>query len=117
MTNQDQQPAPSSLGALLSLVQTVIAIVPRWLVVAAGVIFLTWLGYDLYISSQLKLFDLQAKQAETRAKTAEPVTIPELSIKDYCRDAAILNSARNFLDPPPSANLKKKCESVGIKLD
>jgi hypothetical protein len=52
MSNQEQQPAPSGLGQVLPIVQAVIAIVPRWLVAAAGVIFLTWLGFDLYNNAQ-----------------------------------------------------------------
>jgi hypothetical protein len=74
VSNQERAPAPqaSGLGAVLSIVQAVVALVPRWLVVGAGVIFLAWLGFDLYINTQLKLLDLQAKQAETRAKTITP---------------------------------------------
>jgi hypothetical protein len=71
MTNEGPQPAPSGLGAILSIVQAVVAIVPRWLVVAAGVIFLTWLAFDLYLNTRAKLAQTEQTEAASLRKKVE----------------------------------------------
>jgi hypothetical protein len=67
MSNQDQQPPVpvSGLAAVLAIVQAVVAVVPRWLVVAAGVVFVSWLGFDLYLNAQMKLTELEKTQGVT----------------------------------------------------
>ena len=57
-------PSPSAgWSGLFSLVGSVVAIVPRWLVVAAGVVFVAWLGLEIYINAQSLLADLQIKRS------------------------------------------------------
>jgi hypothetical protein len=74
MSNQEQRPAPSGLGAVVSIVQAVVALVPRWLVVAAGVIFLTWLGFDMYLNARQKL--AETRRIEAQSTTATTLTQP-----------------------------------------
>jgi hypothetical protein len=69
MTNQEQQPAPSGLGAVLSIVQAVVALVPRWLIVACGAVFLAWLGFDLYLNARQKIAKTEEIEAVSRAKS------------------------------------------------
>ena len=62
--------APASIagwGGLFSLVGSVVALVPRWLVVAAGVIFIGWLGFDLYVNVRVKMAEVERIEAESRA--------------------------------------------------
>lgn len=55
-------------GGLISLIGSVVAIVPRWLVVAAGVVFVAWLGFELYLNAWQKL--AQTEQVDAEAKRA-----------------------------------------------
>jgi peroxiredoxin family protein len=71
MTTRDQLPAPSGLGAVLSIVQAVVALVPRWLVVATGVIFLTWLGLELFQKSQQVVLQTETMAAQKAKAEAE----------------------------------------------
>jgi hypothetical protein len=77
MTNQPPVPV-SGLAAVLAIVQAVVAVVPRWLVVAAGVVFVAWLGFDLYLNAQMKLLDLEAKRGETAASSAKFIAPPDI---------------------------------------
>ena len=73
MTNQDQQPpaTASGLGQVLAIVQAVTSLVPRWLVVAAGVILLTWLGLDLYLNLRIKMAEVTEVETQTFNPDAE----------------------------------------------
>ncbi len=52
---QSQAAPAAGWGGLFSLIGSVVALVPRWLVVAAGVVFVAWLGFDLYMNAQQKI--------------------------------------------------------------
>jgi len=65
---QGQASSPvTGWGGLFSLVGSVVALVPRWLVVAAGVIFIAWLGFDLYANVRVKMAEVERIEAQSRA--------------------------------------------------
>jgi hypothetical protein len=81
MSNQDQQPAPQGgLGGLLSfvlsIVQAVTGLVPRWLVVAAGVVFLAWVGLDIYLNARERLARTETIELDNAAKH---VSLPSMN--------------------------------------
>jgi hypothetical protein len=65
MTNQNRPPVPvSGLAAVLAIVQAVVAVVPRWLVVAAGVVFVSWLGFELSQKAQQATLQTETMRAQ-----------------------------------------------------
>jgi hypothetical protein len=72
MTNQNQPPVPvSGLAAVLAIVQAVVAVVPRWLVIAAGVVCLSWLGFELYLNARVKLAEVEKIEIDSAIARAE----------------------------------------------
>jgi hypothetical protein len=106
MTNQNQPPVPvSGLAAVLAIVQAVVAVVPRWLVVAAGVVFVAWLGFDLYLNARQKLAQTEAVEVETQVKIARQATesqkgvLPmDLGNRSASPDAPQINSITDAYD-------------------
>jgi hypothetical protein len=63
----EASPVPvSGWGGLFSLVGSVVGLVPRWLVVAAGVVFVAWLGLDLYMKIGITTAEKEMKDAQAR---------------------------------------------------
>ena len=64
------QPAPAAgfMGAL-SLVGHVVGLVPRPLLVAAGLVFVAWLGFEVYLNARKKMAETEGVETETLVKT------------------------------------------------
>ena len=71
-------PAAGFMGAL-SPVLSVASLVPRWLVVAAGVVVVAWAGFEIYINAQTKVLQLDQTNAQTKKTVAEAKYAEELA--------------------------------------
>ena len=81
-----QPAAPTSgLGQVFGIVQAVASIVPRWLLVAAGVIFLAWLGFDLYTNVILRMADVETRTTSPNLTSRDRERVREL-VKKQCMD-------------------------------
>jgi hypothetical protein len=99
-----QAPAPAAgWGGLFSLVGSVVALVPRWLVVAAGVVFVAWLGFDLYANVQMKMAEVERVQAESRAVAGSAADV-ELGTAEANRQAttSTMGGPKASAAPTPS---------------
>ena len=62
-------PAPGAGFGGVSGVAALASLVPRWLVVAGGVVFLAWAGLEIYINAQMQLLLLEKQRVDTAANT------------------------------------------------
>jgi hypothetical protein len=61
----------SGWAGLFSLVGSVINLVPRWLVVAAGIVFIGWLGTEVYFNAQILIANKNKATADAFRATSE----------------------------------------------
>jgi hypothetical protein len=87
-------------GSLLSLIGGVVSIVPRRLFVAAGVLFVAWLSFNLYMNARQKI--AQTEIAQQQAEIAR-----QQALKAETEAAAI--------STPPGRTTLQVQEAVGEK--
>jgi hypothetical protein len=100
MTNQNPVPV-SGLAAVLAIVQAVVAVVPRWLVVAAGLMALTDVGFNIYMNARAKVAEVRKIEIESEA-----MTMPPSAVVDQQRPFAMAGAAKKM--PPPAPLLAPK---------
>ncbi len=84
-------PAGGFMGAV-SLIGHVVSLVPRWLLVAAGVVFVAWLGLDLYLNARVKM--AQTRAVEEKAETDRVNAVNERPIEgSYIKGPAVKKPA------------------------
>jgi hypothetical protein len=65
-------------AGLFSLIGSVVNLVPKWLIPAAGLVFVAWLGFDLYINAQMKLIEKDRAAADAARAKVEADRAPQI---------------------------------------
>jgi hypothetical protein len=84
MTKQTEK--PGAVASILSPVAAVLALVPRWLVVAVGVLVVAWLGFELYGKAITTFYAI--KNAAVRLENEWPAVVEQAKKEREARESA-----------------------------